>query len=92
MTTASTPRSSLSVIRCAVTGALSLIVLMIIYWIGALVAGQQSHAYISIFTTAAVDSTTALTQGLVWSAVFGAVSGALVALTYNGVAFLDRRR
>lgn len=84
--------SSLSVTRCAVTGALSLVVLMAVCWIGALVAGQQSHAYISLFTKAPVDSVAALIQGIVWSVAFGAVSGALVALIYNSVAFLDRRR
>jgi hypothetical protein len=50
-----------------------------------------SHAYISLFTTAPAASVSALAVGLCWSVAIGAISGGLVAVTYNGFAFVDRK-
>ena len=46
--------------------------------------------YIALFTTAPVGSAAALGVGLGWSLGFGALGGALIALAYNALAFLDR--
>ena len=50
----------------------------------------SSHMYIALFTTAPVGSAAALGVGLGWSLGFGALGGALIALAYNALAFLDR--
>ena len=51
---------------------------------------NASHMYVSLFTLAPVGSTTALGAGLCWSLGFGALGGALVALAFNALAFLER--
>jgi hypothetical protein len=45
--------------------------------------------YISIFTVAPVASVAALAIGICWSVAFGAVTGALTAVTYNAFAFVE---
>jgi hypothetical protein len=50
-----------------------------------------SHLYLSLFTTAPSASIAALAQGVCLSMVFGAVTGALVALFGNLFAFLAPR-
>jgi hypothetical protein len=39
--------------------------------------------FISLFTAQTIDSTAALLEGSAWSLVFGAATGALVAIFYN---------
>lgn len=82
----------LGILRCTLTGATVLVVLYVLCW-GAAAAGliNSSHMYISLFTLAPVASLAALAVGLCWSVVFGALTGALVALAYNGYAATDRR-
>ena len=84
-------RAPLGLFRCALTGAVVLVVLFVVCWVGALVASAQSHMFIQIFTVQPVTSTAALVDGLIWSVVFGGLSGLLLALAYNGLAFLERR-
>jgi hypothetical protein len=82
----------LSVLRCTLTGAAVLLVQFAICWAAA-AAGliNSSHMYISLFTLAPVASPGALVVGLFWSTVFGALTGALVAIAYNAFAFVARR-
>jgi hypothetical protein len=92
--TAETPMqiARLSAVRCGATGAVVLAILFVACWVAA-AAGYVggSHRYISLFTLAPEASLTALGVGLCWSLVFGAVSGLLVAVTYNTFAFVERR-
>ena len=51
---------------------------------------NASHMYLALFTLAPSASPAALVAGLCWSVVFGALAGALVALAYNALSFLER--
>lgn len=83
----------LSALRCALTGAVVLVILFVACWVAAAAGfAGGSHMYISVFTLAPVASTTALIIGVCWSAVFGAVTGALIATAYNSFAFVERHR
>lgn len=86
-------QAKLSPLRCGLTGAIVLSVLFAICWIAA-AAGYAggSHMYLSIFTLAPAASLTSLAVGLCWSVVFGAVTGALIAVTYNALAFVEHRQ
>ena len=84
-------RGRLPVVRCAAAGAVALGALFVLCWIGAALGWTNaSHMYISLFTPAPVGSTAALGVGLCWSLVFGALAGALIALAFNVLAFLER--
>ena len=84
-------RGGLPTIRCAATGAIVGGVVFGLCWIGAAMGWLvSSHMYIALFTTAPVGSAAALGVGLGWSLGFGALGGALIALAYNALAFLDR--
>ena len=84
-------RTSLSIFRVTITGAISLAVLFVLCWAGTVVTSVQlSHMFIELFTTAPVGSPTALAEGLCWSFFFGALSGFLIAWFYNLFGFLDR--
>lgn len=85
-----TPRP-LGVIRFAVSAALGLAVLFALCWVGAVFIGSQSHMFIALFTTQPVASSAALVEGLCWSFVFGAVAGAVIAVSYNLLSRFDRR-
>lgn len=77
--------------RCVATGAAILASLFVICWIGAAVSSLRlSHMFIQLFTTAPVDSGTALVEGVCSSLVFGAITGALFALFYNLFDFSRR--
>ena len=70
--------------RMAVAGAGTLTLLFVLCW-GAAAAGlPAAHMWISLFTTAPVASAAALGEGVLWSVVFGALSGAALAFFYNG--------
>lgn len=84
------PRS-LSVMRCAVSAAVGLAVLFALCWAGAVFIESQSHMFIALFTTQPTASSSALVEGLCWSFVFGAVAGAVIAVTYNLLSRFDRR-
>jgi len=74
----------LGIWRCAATGASVLGVLFLVCWLAAVLADLQgSHMFIGIFTRAPVQSSAALGEGLCWSLVFGAATGALTAIFYN---------
>jgi hypothetical protein len=84
-------RGRLPLVRCAAAGAVVLAVLFVICWIGAALGWTDaSHMYISLFTLAPVGSAAALAVGFCWSLAFGALGGALIALAFNALAFLER--
>jgi len=81
----------IGVVRLAVTGGLASFVFYVLCWIGAqLPVGYVTHLVLRLFTSAEINSVTALVQGAVWSAAFGLIAGALIALFYNALAVLDR--
>lgn len=82
----------LGVVRLALTGALAAAIFYGLCWLGSrLDFGTATHRYLSLFTDAEISSGTALIEGVCWSTAFGLIAGALVALIYNALAFLDRR-
>lgn len=80
----------LNLLRVALTGAVTLVVLFVICWVGALIVPLPTHMFISLFTAQPVTSAAALAEGVCWSAVFGAVTGLLVVLSYRSFGFLER--
>ena len=99
MASASTglPRESASahvvnVARLTIAGALSAAAVLVLCWLGTFVPfSSPTHAYISLFTNAEVNSGLALVEGTCWSLLFGALVGGVFALIYNATAPLDRR-
>ena len=80
-----------NVLRFALTGALSAGIFYVICWLGAfLPIGPATHMYHKLFTSAEINSSLALVQGLCWSLGFGLIAGALIAFIYNLLAPLDR--
>jgi hypothetical protein len=83
---------NLGVLRFALTGALAAAIFYLLCWIGAqLPIGPATHMYLRLFTNAELSSGVALVEGLCWSIGFGLIAGALIAVIYNALAFLDRR-
>lgn len=84
-------RGRLPVLRSAAAVAAALGTIFLLCWIGAAIGWlNASHMYVSIFTVEPAGSVAALAPGLGWSLVFGALGGALVALAYNALSFLER--
>jgi len=84
-------RPAVSVSRLLVTGALTAVIAFVLCWLGTLVPfSSPTHAYISLFTTAPVQSAAALVEGGLWSVLFGGLVGGLFAIIYNACAVLDR--
>ena len=70
--------------RLAVAGALTVGIQFVLCWIGAIIWPEgPSHLFIAIFTAAPVTSLPALFVGGCITLVAGAVTGALLAWTYN---------
>ena len=79
-------------LRSALTGALAAGVFFVFCWVGAfLPIGRATHMYLALFTSAEINSSLALVQGLCWSLGFGLIAGTLIAFIYNLLAPLDRR-
>lgn len=84
-------RRRLSIVRGAATGALAFAAMFGLCWLGAALGGlNASHMYVALFTVAPAGSLSALASGLCWSLAFGGLGGALIALTYDGLAFLEK--
>ena len=82
----------LGVLRLAVTGALAASLFFVLCWVGAqLPIGPATHMYLNLFTKAELSSGLALAEGVCWSIAFGLIAGAMIALIYNALAFIDRR-
>jgi hypothetical protein len=82
----------LSVPRLLVAGGVTASLIFVLCWLGTFIPfSSPTHAYISLFTPAEINSVAALLEGAVWSLLFGALSGGLFALIYNAAAPLTRR-
>ena len=83
----------ISALRLALAGAATLTILFVLCWVGAVVwAGGLSHMFIALFTAAPVNSSLALGQGVCSAIVFGALTGIILAVSYNVLAFVDRAK
>jgi len=78
--------------RLLVAGGVTAAVVFVLCWVGTFIPfSSPTHAYISLFTPAPVNSAEALAEGTIWSLLFGALVGALFALIYNATAALGHR-
>lgn len=82
----------LSASRLLVAGGVTAALLFVLCWLGTYVPlANPTHSYIELFTARPVDSPMALVEGGLWSLLFGALAGAIFALTYNAAGPVDRR-
>ena len=82
----------LGVIRVGLAAGVSAALVFILCWLGTFVPfGSPTHAYVSLFTPAEMQSIQALGEGTLWSLLFGAFVGAVFAIVYNAFGGLDRR-
>ena len=83
----------IGVLRLAATLGVAAAAIFLLCWLGTFVPlSSPTHAYIGLFTQAGPGSERALAEGICWSFVFGALSGAAIALFYNLFANLEPRR
>lgn len=79
-----------SIVRLALTGALSLLVLYVACWLAALFLPiPVTHMFIGLFTSLPLVSLAALCVGGFWAFAWGGFAGALIAIFYNWLAFTD---
>ena len=91
MATQSIVTHRLGVLRIALTGAITASVVFVLCWLGTFVPfSSPTHAYIGLFTPAEMTSFAALCGGVVWSFLFGGLSGAVLAWVYDALGGLDR--
>ena len=84
-------RGRLPVLRSALAVAATLGAVFLLCWSGAAIGWlSASHMYVAIFTVEPAGSVAALATGLCWSLAFGTLVGALLALAYNALSFLER--
>lgn len=82
----------LGTVRLALTGALFTGVFYILCWAGAALGlVPVTHMYLQLFSDAPMGSMPMVVEGTIWSVIFGLLAGALIAIIYNALAFLDRR-
>ena len=80
---------TVSVLRLLTSGAFTGAVVFVLCWIGTFIPfSSPTHAYISLFTNAKVNSAQALAEGALWSLLFGGLVGAIFAVIYNATRFL----
>ena len=82
---------TVNILRYTLAGAGTLFALFALCWI-ATAAGdlRLSHMFIELFTAQPAASGAALLEGLMFSLLFGAASGFLVAANYNLLGFVER--
>lgn len=81
----------ISVRRLVVASGATAATVFILCWLGTFVPfSSPTHAYIGLFTIAGPSSVQALTEGTLWSLLFGALVGGVFALIYNATAALAR--
>lgn len=74
----------IEIVRCAAAVALTLALLFMICWLGALLSiAPGTHTFVELFTAAAPVSTLALVTGLCSSLFFGGLAGAIFAAMFN---------
>ncbi len=82
----------LSVLRCGLTGAVSLSAGFVFYWgIALMNLTGASHFFVALFSPGASLTLGALGLGLVCSTLTGFGIGALIAVTYNAFSFIEDR-
>jgi len=92
MATQSSATHSIGVLRLALTGAVTAALVFVLCWLGTFIPfSSPTHAYIGLFTAAEQNSAGAVVEGVVWSFLFGGLSGAVLAWVYNALGRLDRR-
>ena len=81
-------RSTLSTLGLAVAAGLALVLLFVLCaLVGLVFPGlQATHAWVALFTLAAVTSPQAWLEGIFFSLAFGILAGATVAAFHNAVA------
>ena len=80
-------RTGLGVARVTVSAGFAALLIFVLCWAGTFIPySSPTHALIGLFTPAPMGSVEALTEGSFWSLLFGALSGAVFALVYNGTA------
>lgn len=81
----------MGVLRMALTGAVTAALVFVLRWLGTFVPfSSPTHAYIGLFTPAEQNSVEALVEGVLWSFLFGGLSGAVLAWVYNALGRLER--
>ena len=79
------------VIRFAATGAMTLVILFVLCWIGAVAwPAAFTHAFVTLFTAAPMTSWLALGEGICSALLFGFMAGGVLALSYNLSRRLER--
>lgn len=74
---------SVSVLRATISGGLAFGIFFVACWAGVPAKLTVSHMFLQLFTTQPIQSVGALTEGLVWSIVFGALLSFLVTFLYR---------
>jgi len=91
-TDATVTRGTIGVTRLAISGGVTAGVFLVFCWLGAfLPISGPTHAYISLFTNAEINSGRALLEGGIWAALFGAVISGLFGVVHNAIAVFARR-
>ena len=80
-----------SVIRFAVSGAITLIALFALCWLGAVIFPTSfTHAFVTLFTAAPMRSSLAFGEGICSALLFGFAAGGILACSYNVSAWSQR--
>jgi hypothetical protein len=87
MSTQTLSRAPLSPLAAAVALAVALVILFVLCAIvqAAAPGWPATHAWIGLFTAEPTLSLRAWVDGIVWSAVFGVIAGAVFVGSYNAV-------
>lgn len=75
--------SVVSIPRATVAGGLAFGIFYVTCWLGVPAKLTVPHMFIQLFTTQPIQSTAALTEGLLWSVVFGAFLSFLISALYR---------
>lgn len=83
---------TLNVMRLIIASGVTAALVFVLCWLGTFVPfSSPTHAYISLFTNAEINSGLALVEGTCWSFLFGALVGGIFALIYNATAALEQK-
>lgn len=76
--------------RLAASGAIVLALLFTGSWFGTQLPYGPTDLMVELFTSSPPSSTDALAEGVLWAALFGFISGGLLAVVYNALGLIDR--
>ena len=82
-------RRPISIGRFSLTAALSLFIVYVVCWAAAAVGIPLAHTFITLFTSFEPSSFAALCVGGAWALLAGAFVGAVIAVTYSLVSFVE---